>query len=60
MTKSKNSQVLDKLSFLDNIHVENRRNGYVRVGLKSDLVNDNLMYFRIFKLNEGNWYEAIY
>lgn len=54
MTKSKNSQVLDKLSFLDNIHVENRRNGYVRVGLKSDLVNDNLMYFRIFKLNEGN------
>ena len=52
--RKRNSVGSGKLEFLDNIYVEHDREGYVKIGLKQDVMHQHgnvLTHFRYFKVN---------
>ncbi len=53
-TKSKNLKASSKLQFLDDLYIEEHKDGYVKVGLTNDVIEQNgrcLTYYRIFEVN---------
>lgn len=53
VTKSPNSADSSKLQFLDDLYIEHHKEGFVKVGLTKDVINQNgkcLTYFRIFQV----------